>query len=613
MVDVGTSASRDAREAGDPAGHPVVGVAQLGEQHRVAVDVSRGDGQVVGPPAQQLRVIPPVRLGATAQVGQQRGQDGRLVRPGASDPERLLHAAQGTDPVERAGRGSARRVGPPGARVKGGGCARRSGRDVLVEAEEVRRVPAALERHEAVVRRAWIGMPDALGPLAVQEVGIDARGARRDELVHPHGPGLVHGHLPGVGRRGDHHGHQPRGAVRERGGVGRDPAHRATQDAQLDEGHLGGRGLDALDEARDGRVIDVVEERRTRGVGDGLARLLGQAVDGRVGHRRDHVAHGRRDGPDGGQGPLAGLGVADPRGEHDERRGAVVLGRHERQRRDAHEDRDEREAVGRSVGDLDDLAHHVDRRRQRDGTAQEPVHGVESEREARGDAEVAAAAPDAPEQLRLVRGVDRPDLAVGGHDIGGDERVDGHAVGAREPADAAARDEAAKADRAGVPERGAQAVGDGRRGVLPGAQARPGDGDARGWVDVEGAQVAQVEQQRTVGAAVAGQAVAAAPDGERDVVLTREAHRCGDVPCVGGPDDRQGLGVVAQVPRTACLVPGGEAGQHDVAVESGEIAREGSVGRVTRDDGSGGVEAFGDDGCGHDGPSLSAFVVRGKR
>jgi hypothetical protein len=59
--------------------------------------------------------------------------------------------------------------------------------------------------------------------------------------------------------------------------------------------------------------------------------------------------------------------------------------------------------------------------------------------EASGDAEVAAAAADRPEQLRMGLGVHVEHLAVGGHQLRGQQVVDGQAVLANQVAGASAR------------------------------------------------------------------------------------------------------------------------------------------------------------------------------
>ena len=57
-------------------------------------------------------------------------------------------------------------------------------------------------------------------------------------------------------------------------------------------------------------------------------------------------------------------------------------------------------------------------------------------------AEVTAATPEAPEEVRVLTGVDVAELAVGSNDISGNEVVAGQAILARQPADTAPQSEA---------------------------------------------------------------------------------------------------------------------------------------------------------------------------
>ena len=92
------------------------------------------------------------------------------------------------------------------------------------------------------------------------------------------------------------------------------------------------------------------------------------------------------------------------------------------------------------------------------------------------DAEVAAAAPDRPEQIRVCLGIDVQQLAVGRDELGGEQVVDREAVLADEEPDAASEREPADPDRGGVAETRRQSVSAGRCGVLAGGQPglRPG-------------------------------------------------------------------------------------------------------------------------------------------
>jgi hypothetical protein len=64
---------------------------------------------------------------------------------------------------------------------------------------------------------------------------------------------------------------------------------------------------------------------------------------------------------------------------------------------------------------------------------------VQADLEAGDDAEVAAAAADGPEQLRMRLVIHAQELAVGGHHLGGQQVVDGQPVLADQVADPPAR------------------------------------------------------------------------------------------------------------------------------------------------------------------------------
>ena len=162
---------------------------------------------------------------------------------------------------------------------------------------------------------------------------------------------------------------------------------------------------------------------------------------------------------------------------------------------------------------------------------------MEPEREPRHDAEVAATTTDRPEQVRLVLGVDVVDLTIGRHDLRRDDVVDGQAVLAHEVADATAGDDAADADRTGIAEADDEAVLAGRGVDLGRREAGLGGRRLRRGVDVDRLEPAQVEDDAALGRAVAGAAVAAAPDGKLEPGVGREADDLLDVADVGGADD----------------------------------------------------------------------------
>ena len=282
---------------------------------------------------------------------------------------------------------------------------------------------------------------------------------------------------------------------------------------------------EVLDDRLGRRPVDRVDEHRP---GDGGRVVVGSSSGGyivRVGHRPDHVGDRLGQRAERRERALARLGrrrrsTASPR--IDEL--AVVLLGHERHRRAGHHVGDRRQLVGRGLGRGDEPGDGLGRRRQDEHPAGRPRAASCSRKlEPRHDAEVAAAAADRPEQVGLVLGVDAEELAVGGDDLGREQDVDRQAVLAHEVADAAAERDPADADRAGVAEPGRQAVLGGGRRVRRRRSGRPPAQAVRAVdVDVERVHVAQVEHDPAVDDAVAGGAVAAAADGERQPGLAGE-------------------------------------------------------------------------------------------
>lgn len=125
--------------------------------------------------------------------------------------------------------------------------------------------------------------------------------------------------------------------------------------------------------------------------------------------------------------------------------------------------------------------------------------------------------------------VGRDDAAVGEDHLGAEEVVHREPVAAAEEAAAAAEGEAGDADRGGVAEPGAQPVL--RRGgaVRAGCRAGLGESETPFGVDRDGVHPAQVEDQGVGGQGVAGVAVAARTDGDRQVVVAGGADGGGDL------------------------------------------------------------------------------------
>jgi hypothetical protein len=125
-------------------------------------------------------------------------------------------------------------------------------------------------------------------------------------------------------------------------------------------------------------------------------------------------------------------------------------------------------------------------------------------------AEVAAAAPDGPEEVLVLTGIDVAELAVGGDDVGSNEVVAGQAVPARQPADAAAQGEAGDAGVGVSAPRGGQAEGLSLVVEFPPLDAALGPHGALGGVNPDALHAGQVNHQAAVAHAVTRDVMAAA-------------------------------------------------------------------------------------------------------
>jgi hypothetical protein len=194
---------------------------------------------------------------------------------------------------------------------------------------------------------------------------------------------------------------------------------------------------------------------------------------------------------------------------------------------------------------------------------------VQLELERGDDAEVAAAAAQAPEELGLRALAGVHEAPVGGHDIGADKVVEREAVLAHQVADAAAEREAGDAGRRH------QAAGGGqaellRLGVDVLPQAAALDDDALGvGVDADAVHRAEVDEHAALDRREAGDAVAAALHGDLEARAAREPDRGDDVGCAGAAHDEVGPGVVEHaVPACAGVVVAGVAVAQHLAAQA---------------------------------------------
>ena len=149
----------------------------------------------------------------------------------------------------------------------------------------------------------------------------------------------------------------------------------------------------------------------------------------------DDVGEGRRQAAERGVDVVRGGRLPGPDHHRQDDDLAVVLLGDERHRWAVHHVRDRRQLVRSRLGRGDEAGHGLRRRRQDEDAADDPGKLLEPIAEAGGDAEVPAAAPDRPEEVRLVVGVDSMELPVGGDDVGRQEAVDRQPVLADEVAD----------------------------------------------------------------------------------------------------------------------------------------------------------------------------------
>ena len=400
----------------------------------------------------------------------------------------------------------------------------------MVDPEEVRRVVATLELHEAIELGRAVdskGLPVRVGVVVPQEVDVLAGHCMGPHRVgEPLDPGDPRRIVGWIGPEAVDVEPELRGTIRERRGVLGDAAERATHVVEVRRSPDPVLRAAVLDERVDHRAIEPVERGvppvrpdalRHRGI---ERRLEGEPAGG--------IEDGdirRAGGPKPADHRLA-LGPIGPRPrESQEHQGPVAelpVGRrdHERDQR-----RDLVGNVGRPLDvrpeGLGPARSLVDERACEDVR----VKRVGAEGERGDDPEVAAAAAQAPEQVGVL-GSARADMLAGREDhLGGLQVVDRQAVPAGEPPDAAAERQA-RDPRSGHHAHGhRERVGLGR--PIDVAERRPGlDADQAGvGIDLDRVQPPQVQKDAVVHGAVARDVVAAAADRQRQSGLPGERDR----------------------------------------------------------------------------------------
>src|SRR5690606_39480198 len=146
--------------------------------------------------------------------------------------------------------------------------------------------------------------------------------------------------------------------------------------------------------------------------------------------------------------------------------------------------------------------HCPGRRGQDDRTTDRIRHFAQPELEARDDAEVAATAPDRPEQIG-VRGLVGANVrAVCSDDLRSEELIDRQAELPMQEADTATQRDAADADTRGITQAERQTVLAGRLRDRARRYAAADPGGAPAHIDVDGIERGEVEQDAALRAAV---------------------------------------------------------------------------------------------------------------
>ena len=146
-----------------------------------------------------------------------------------------------------------------------------------------------------------------------------------------------------------------------------------------------------------------------------------------------------------------------------------------------------------------------------------------------GDAEVAAAAANRPEQIGVLVGAGANDPAVGRDQIGAQQVVERETVLRHQPADAAAERQARDPGAADNPARRREAVHLGLAIELFPQGATLGPDGAAPRVDVDPLHRRQVDQQAAIESGVPGDVVAAAAHRDRQVKRPCQCHRVDDI------------------------------------------------------------------------------------
>ncbi len=185
----------------------------------------------------------------------------------------------------------------------------------------------------------------------------------------------------------------------------------------------------------------------------------------------------------------------------------------------------------------------------------------------RHNAEVAAAAPKRPEEVRVFRGARRSELTVGRHDVRRNQVVDREAVLAHQPAETAAE---RQPDDAGVRDRAAGGCESKCLRLvvqLAPEYATLSSCRSRDWIDTNTLHRCHVDHEAAVVRAIARGAVAATPNRQTQRMCSSESHGLLHVGDTGAPRDQSGPAIDVAVPDVPSVLVPRVIGRHHVAAQ----------------------------------------------
>lgn len=185
------------------------------------------------------------------------------------------------------------------------------------------------------------------------------------------------------------------------------------------------------------------------------------------------------------------------------------------------------------------------------------------------NAEVAAAAADRPEKIRMGFGIHAEAFSISGYNIGGEQRVDGEAVLADETSHTATQRDPTNPDRACIAESGRKTMGTRGSRVLSRSQSCLGPRGALFGIDVQSPHSRKIEHDPTVRDAMAGDAVTTAANGELQPGLVRERDDMRHISRVCDPNDDRWPAIDPAVEDGACFVVPSIVRRDHPAVEGG--------------------------------------------